>query len=168
MASVYDFRHRHTTFLIKPTLSRICTLHAFLTAFFKISWMKFPGVWENSSEFHLTISFNPFSTNVPLLYSLKAPENRRLSYVFRGYRSGKLVENGLKYQKVQFLKKQAKELSLIRTCRICLHFQYNHLINNLAEICPLICTTFCHGCFYFVWCNFGLTRTATMRNHVLV
>ena len=38
---------------------------------------------------------NPFSTNVPLLYSLKTSENLRFSDVFRGYRSGTLVENGL-------------------------------------------------------------------------
>ena len=37
---------------------------------------------------------NPFSTNVPLLYPLKTSENRKFS-VFRGYRSGTLVENGL-------------------------------------------------------------------------
>ena len=33
---------------------------------------------------------NSFSTNVPLLYPLKTSENRR------GYRSGTLIENGLK------------------------------------------------------------------------
>ena len=38
---------------------------------------------------------NPFSTNVPLLYPLKTTENLRFSDVFRGYRSGTLVENGL-------------------------------------------------------------------------
>ena len=37
---------------------------------------------------------NPFSTNVPLPYLLKTSENRRF-YVFRGYRSGTSVENGL-------------------------------------------------------------------------
>ena len=37
-------------------------------------------------------SFNPFSTNVPLLYPLKTSENRRFFDVF----SGKLLENGLK------------------------------------------------------------------------
>ena len=41
---------------------------------------------------------NPFSTSVPLLYSLKTSENLRLSHVFRGYRSGTLVENGLKLE----------------------------------------------------------------------
>ena len=40
--------------------------------------------------------FNPFSTNVPLLYPLKASENLWFSDAFRGYRSGTLVENGLK------------------------------------------------------------------------
>ena len=40
--------------------------------------------------------FNPFSTNVPLLYPLKVSENHRFSDAFRGYRTGTLVENGLK------------------------------------------------------------------------
>ena len=39
--------------------------------------------------------FNPFSTSVPYLYPLKT-ENRRFSDIFRGHRSGTLVENGLK------------------------------------------------------------------------
>ena len=38
---------------------------------------------------------NLFSTNVPLLYPLKTSENRMFSDIFRGYRSGTLVENGL-------------------------------------------------------------------------
>ena len=37
---------------------------------------------------------NLFSANAPLLYPLKTSENRRFSDVFRGYRSGTLVENG--------------------------------------------------------------------------
>ena len=46
--------------------------------------------------------FNPFSTNVPLLYPPQTSENLRFSDVFRGYRSGTLVENGLKrVKKVQ-------------------------------------------------------------------
>ena len=40
-------------------------------------------------------SISPFSTNVPLLYPLKTPENRRFS-VFREYRGGILVEHGLR------------------------------------------------------------------------
>ena len=39
---------------------------------------------------------NPFSTNVPLLYPLETSENQRFSDIFRGYRSGTLVENDLK------------------------------------------------------------------------
>ena len=39
--------------------------------------------------------FNPFLTNVPLLYPLKTSENLRFSDDFRGYRRGTLVENGL-------------------------------------------------------------------------
>ena len=40
-------------------------------------------------------AFNPFSKNVPLLYPLKTSENEKFSDVFRGGRSGTLVENGL-------------------------------------------------------------------------
>ena len=44
------------------------------------------------------VSFNPFLTNASLLYPLKTSENLRFSDVFRGYRSGTLVENGLMSQ----------------------------------------------------------------------
>ena len=40
---------------------------------------------------------NSFSTSVSLLHPLKTSENRRLSDIFTGYRSGTLVENGLKF-----------------------------------------------------------------------
>ena len=46
----------------------------------------------NSSQNTL---LNPFSTNVPFLYALKTSENLRVSDVFRGYRSGTLVDDGL-------------------------------------------------------------------------
>ena len=42
--------------------------------------------------------FYPFSTNVPLLYPLKTSENLRFTDVFRGYRSGTLVESGLSFK----------------------------------------------------------------------
>ena len=32
--------------------------------------------------------FNAFQANVPILYSLKTPENQRYSDVFRGYKKG--------------------------------------------------------------------------------
>ena len=41
-----------------------------------------------------------FSTNVPLLFPLKTSENLRFSDVFRGYKSGTLVEYGLIRKKV--------------------------------------------------------------------
>ena len=47
-------------------------------------------------EIARSMSINPFSTNVPLLYPLKTSENLRFSDVFRGYRSGTLVKNGLR------------------------------------------------------------------------
>ena len=46
-----------------------------------------------TKKYHSEI--NPFSINVPLLYPLITSENRRFPDVFRGYRSGTLVENGL-------------------------------------------------------------------------
>ena len=59
--------------------------HHFWKAF---SCNKLSQTWE--------CAFNPFSTNVPLLYFLKISENVRFCEVFRVYRSGTLVENGLK------------------------------------------------------------------------
>ena len=38
--------------------------------------------------------FNPFSTNFPFLYPLKALENWSFSDIFRDYGYGTLVENG--------------------------------------------------------------------------
>ena len=40
---------------------------------------------------------NPFPTNALLLYPLKTLENHRFSDIFRGYRSGILVEKGLTF-----------------------------------------------------------------------
>ena len=45
---------------------------------------------------YINLPFNPFSTNIPLLYLLKTSENWRFSDIFRGYRSESLVENGLR------------------------------------------------------------------------
>ena len=47
--------------------------------------------------------FNPFLTNVPLLYPLKISENRRFSDVLRGYRSGTLVANELIWTLISLL-----------------------------------------------------------------
>ena len=60
----------------------------------------YQGQDEEGGAVHCGISIsssniNPFSTKVPLLYPLKTSENRRFLDVFRGYRSGTLVENGL-------------------------------------------------------------------------
>ena len=48
-------------------------------------------------------SVNPFSTNIPFLYPLKASENLWFSNIFRGYKSGTLVENGLMKQTIHNL-----------------------------------------------------------------
>ena len=40
-------------------------------------------------------TFNPFLTNIPILYPLKTPENQVFFGVFRGYKMGILAENVL-------------------------------------------------------------------------
>ena len=62
---------------------------------------KFPGTshGELFKKWRVCIykskAVNRFSTNVSLLYTLKRSENWRFPDVFRVYRSGTLVENGL-------------------------------------------------------------------------
>ena len=51
-------------------------------------------MWRQNQLFSKTLYFNLFSTNFPLLYPLKASENLQFSDVFKGYRSGALIENG--------------------------------------------------------------------------
>ena len=43
----------------------------------------------------MRVCINPFPTNVSIMYPLKTSENPQFSDVFRGYRSGTLVKNGL-------------------------------------------------------------------------
>ena len=49
----------------------------------------------------ISCSINLFSTNILLLYLLKVSENLRFSDVFRGNRSGTLVENRLMEQEIR-------------------------------------------------------------------
>ena len=60
----------------------------------QLGQFKFPlrGLNKDGLRSFVT-GYNPFSTNVQFLYPLKIPENRWFS-IFRGYRSGTLVENG--------------------------------------------------------------------------
>ena len=54
------------------------------------------GFWKHLRHLKFWIStINTFSINVSLLHLLKTSENLRVFYVFWGYRSGTLVENGL-------------------------------------------------------------------------
>ena len=57
--------------------------------------LKVKVIFSDESTCNEYYSFNPFSTNFPLLYPLKTSKKFWFSDVFRGYRSGKLVENGL-------------------------------------------------------------------------
>ena len=50
------------------------------------------GLEEGNVEWSRPWNINLFSTTFPLLYLLKTTENQRLSDVFRGNRSGVLVE----------------------------------------------------------------------------
>ena len=52
-------------------------------------------------RFSYLLSFNPFQANVPLPYHLKA-EKLQLSHDSSGYRSGTLVEKGLKISLLRF------------------------------------------------------------------
>ena len=53
---------------------------------------------------------NPFLASVPILYPLKAPENQRFAGVFRGYKMGRLVRNGLNLHFMFFLGTNLKHL----------------------------------------------------------
>ena len=58
---------------------------------------------ETSQETVIVRRFNPFQANVPILYPLKMPENHGFSGVFRGYKMGTLVWNGLTHFRPMFI-----------------------------------------------------------------
>ena len=58
--------------------------------------------------------FNPFLTNVPILYLLKIPENLWFSDAFRRYNMETLAENGLRYIKY-YLSAKNQEHVIIST-----------------------------------------------------
>ena len=58
---------------------------------------------ETSQETVIVKRFNPFPANVPILYPLKTPENHGFSGVFRGYKMGTLVRNGLSHFQPMFM-----------------------------------------------------------------
>ena len=91
--SVLSLRIRFIWCITAINLRREFCYIAFFTSEYKVIWC-FVNVSSSKSTMQL---LNPFSTNVPLLYPLKTSENQRFSDVFRGYRSGTLVENGLRY-----------------------------------------------------------------------
>ena len=57
------------------------------------------GCGHGNTSHHSTVyklnKVNPFLASVPILYSRKIPENQRFSGVFRRYKMGKFVRNGL-------------------------------------------------------------------------
>ena len=57
------------------------------------------GCGHGNTSHHSTVyelnKVNPFLANVPILYPRKTPENQRFSGVFRRYKMGKFVRNGL-------------------------------------------------------------------------
>ena len=60
----------------------------------------------------MTDVINPFSTSVGLLYPLKTSKNLRSSDVFRGYRSGTLVENQLILPKMKYEMKHKGKIAI--------------------------------------------------------
>ena len=58
------------------------------------TWMLCPKI-KSFVNGLLASVVKPFLANIPILYSLKTPENRWFSGVFRGHEMGTLVRNGL-------------------------------------------------------------------------
>ena len=97
------------TMLLYLSFNNCCWNNVFVFAFYSLNFKNFATAFfflyvdflkcfmeiNQTNYSYIIIVFNPFSTNVPLLYPLKTSENRRFSDVFSRYRSGTLVENGL-------------------------------------------------------------------------
>ena len=57
----------------------------------------FCAVFNTGIQIKFIIWLNPFRANGLILYLLKTPENKRFAVVFRGYKTGTLARNGLRY-----------------------------------------------------------------------
>ena len=79
--------------LIFSFLSLLFFIYLFFSGTESVSCKIRNGLFRKESRVNEN---NPFSINVPILYPLKPLENFKFSDVFRGYRSGTLVENGLR------------------------------------------------------------------------
>ena len=73
---------------------------------------------------------HPFSTNVPLLY-------RRRFYFFKGYRTGDLLENGLR--------KQYSKNTIVRAIRV----QYHYNTSNCEKSMKLDANLYQHILIFF-------------------
>ena len=80
------YTERHQVSIFDQSSNKFCRLHSQICSTL---------VEDQTIPIRFILFFNPFSTNAPLLYPLKTSKNHRFSEVFRGYRSGTLVENGL-------------------------------------------------------------------------
>ena len=105
-------------------------LHIVLSSQFeKVTFQKY------IAEFWIVISnqmINPFSTNVPLLHSLKTSENRRCSDIFRGYRSGTLVENVLS---ISFPIRGSIKLVIINMTYTCMESSHSKQLIKILTSC---------------------------------
>ena len=85
--------------LIKNTLCESVRIRSFSGPFFPHSFhaviVAYNSLYQKVLRRKFATLINPFSINVPFLYPLETSENLRYSEVFRRYRSGTLVENGL-------------------------------------------------------------------------
>ena len=71
---------------------------------------------RNLSRIYLQV-INPFLINIPLLYPLKTSKKQRFSDVFRGYRSGTLVENGVVFKNDLFLSARKTYVNMLAIIR---------------------------------------------------
>ena len=67
-------------------------------------------IWGYQKEWGYQEKLNPSPTNVSLLYPVKTPQNRSLTDVFRGYRNGTYIENGLILKKPNKTKQTNKKI----------------------------------------------------------
>ena len=94
------------------------------------------------------VLLNPFWTNVPLLYPLTIQKNLRFSDVSRGYRSGKMVENGLIH------------VSMI-IVRHFLYLLYLYPCLNLGLFMLYVCDLFFIFILIFIMINRTISRIQT-------
>ena len=138
--------------------------------------LDWPNLFERNGDIG-TKRFNSFHVNVPFLYPLKTPENRRFSDIFRGYRNETLawkrllqftpllsLYNHKKHQKTSGMKwvnatdafEDIKDHYLQKTCFCCYYF---------LMLCFVYVLFFCD---FFVLSQNGLDSNAFLKQDSLL